>query len=72
MTDPFLDLPQFTPEEGVAISDAVKSAIAVYEGMLNLAQSAELRGTLSHRLLILYSCRTAFDEAILNHQAQMG
>jgi hypothetical protein len=45
MTDPFLALPQFTSEEGVAISDAVKSAIAVYEGMLNLAQ-----------LLILYSC----------------
>lgn len=66
MTGAFLDLPPFTPPEGEAILSAIAQAISGYEAIYDVARSTEIRAAVRERLMILYSVRTAFAEAIAN------
>ena len=68
----FLALPPFTPAEGEEILSAIAQAISGFESVLEVARATEIRAAVRQRLLVLYSCRTAFAEALMNHHPDTG
>jgi hypothetical protein len=66
----FVTLPHFTVEEAEAIRDAIENAVIATESMLTVATAPENRAVLAERLMLLWSVRIAFAEAVPNHPSQ--